>query len=78
MNTENAKAQMRKGILEYCILLILSKEFLLCKRHNKGTQGSKTDSGGRDIVSTANTSEECRIAQLPLGRIAAGAAKEIL
>jgi len=25
MNTDNAKAQMRKGILEYCILLILSK-----------------------------------------------------
>ena len=24
MNTENAKAQMRKGILEYCILLVLS------------------------------------------------------
>lgn len=26
MNTENAKAQMRKGVLEYCILLILSKQ----------------------------------------------------
>lgn len=26
MNTSNAKAQMRKGILEYCILLILSKQ----------------------------------------------------
>ncbi|MGF7140377.1 PadR family transcriptional regulator [Roseimarinus sediminis] len=25
MNTENTKAQMRKGILEYCILEILSK-----------------------------------------------------
>ena len=25
MNTENVKAQMRKGILEYCILTILSK-----------------------------------------------------
>ena len=25
MNAENAKAQMRKGILEYCILSILSK-----------------------------------------------------
>jgi PadR family transcriptional regulator, regulatory protein PadR len=25
MNTENAQAQMRKGILEYCILLVLSK-----------------------------------------------------
>lgn len=25
MNTENTKAQMRKGVLEYCILLVLSK-----------------------------------------------------
>lgn len=25
MNTENTKAQMRKGILEYCILSILSR-----------------------------------------------------
>ena len=25
MNTDNAKAQMRKGVLEYCFLLILSK-----------------------------------------------------
>ena len=25
MNTENTKAQMRKGILEYCILAILSR-----------------------------------------------------
>ncbi len=26
MNLENARAQMRKGVLEYCILLILSKQ----------------------------------------------------
>lgn len=26
MNIENAKAQMRKGVLEFCILSILSKE----------------------------------------------------
>ena len=26
MNTENVKSQMRKGILEYCILLLLKKE----------------------------------------------------
>ena len=26
MNTDNAKAQMRKGVLEYCILLTLSKQ----------------------------------------------------
>ena len=28
MNIENAKAQMRKGILEYCILSILNKKDL--------------------------------------------------
>ncbi|MGB0260592.1 MAG: PadR family transcriptional regulator, partial [Flavobacteriaceae bacterium] len=26
MNTENTKAQMRKGVLEYCILAVLAKE----------------------------------------------------
>src|SRR3979409_1559545 len=26
LNVENTKAQMRKGILEFCILLIISKE----------------------------------------------------
>jgi PadR family transcriptional regulator PadR len=26
MNAENVKSQMRKGILEYCILLLLKKE----------------------------------------------------
>lgn len=26
MNSENAKAQMRKGVLEYCILLILNQK----------------------------------------------------
>ena len=26
MNTENVKSQMRKGILEYCTLLILNKQ----------------------------------------------------
>ena len=28
MNAENVKSQMRKGILEYCILLLLGKEAL--------------------------------------------------
>lgn len=28
MNVENVKSQMRKGLLEYCILLLLNKEAL--------------------------------------------------
>jgi PadR family transcriptional regulator, regulatory protein PadR len=41
MNTDNAKAQMRKGILEYCILLILSKN----------------DAYASDLISTLKESE---------------------
>lgn len=26
MNTENAKSQMRKGMLEYCVMLLLHRE----------------------------------------------------
>ena len=26
MNVDNAKQQMRKGMLEYCVLLLLSRE----------------------------------------------------
>ena len=26
MNTDNAKSQMRKGMLEYCVLLLLSRQ----------------------------------------------------
>lgn len=38
MNTDNVKSQMRKGILEYCTLLILQKEepmFLILSNRSK-------------------------------------------
>jgi PadR family transcriptional regulator PadR len=41
MNTDNAKAQMRKGVLEYCILLILSKH----------------DAYASDLIASLKTSE---------------------
>ena len=30
MNVDNVKSQMRKGMLEYCILLLLHREPLYC------------------------------------------------
>ena len=34
MNAENVKSQMRKGTLEYCILLLLKKEPAYRKPYN--------------------------------------------
>ncbi len=41
MNVENAKAQMRKGVLEYCILLILSKNSCYASDIIKGLKDAK-------------------------------------
>ncbi len=60
INTNNITAQMRKGFLEYCILLILKKKKLHLRYHYR-VEGSKTHCGRRNIVSSAYTSEKQRI-----------------
>ena len=41
MNAENVKSQMRKGILEYCILLIVKKEPAYSSDINQKLQEAK-------------------------------------
>ncbi len=41
MKIENAKAQMRKGVLEYCILLVLNGEPLYANNIIKGLKEAK-------------------------------------
>lgn len=41
MKIENAKAQMRKGVLEYCILLVLSDEPLYASNIIRGLKEAK-------------------------------------
>lgn len=41
MKIENAKAQMRKGVLEYCILLVLNGEPLYASSIIKGLKDAK-------------------------------------
>lgn len=41
MKIENAKAQMRKGVLEYCILLVLSEKPLYATNIIKGLKDAR-------------------------------------
>ena len=62
-NAENVRTQMRRGVLEYCILCILSKK----------------DSYATSILSPApDPSEEPGAAHLPLGGVSPGSPAEIL
>ena len=71
----NIRSQMRKGILEYCVLLLLSRKPF---RHYQRTQRSVADCGGGHPLHPAKPTEERRETQLRMGGKPQGAAKEIL
>ena len=48
MNIENAKSQMRKGMLEYCVLLLLEHRpsyAIVCQRHYPTTKKCRATCG---------------------------------
>ena len=53
MDVNNVKSQMRKGMLEYCIMLLLHKEPAYAE-----TKGSQADRSGRNALPAAHSSEE--------------------
>ena len=77
MKLENTKAQLRKGILELCILTILDKkeaypsEILEAKR-------SEVDCGGGNALSIANALKKWRTSNVQMGRITFGPAPQVL
>ena len=54
MNVDNVKSQMRKGMLEYCIMLLLHKE----PAYASDIIQKLKDCSGRDTLSIADASEE--------------------
>lgn len=58
MDVNNVKSQMRKGMLEYCIMLLLHKEPGLCFGYYTETEGSAAHCGGRYALSAAHPFEE--------------------
>ena len=76
MAEDNVKAQMRKGILEYCILAILSREDSYAPKIIAELKEAEmiVVEGTPD----PHAAEKFRAPDLPLGRIPAGAAPQIL
>ncbi len=49
MNTENTKAQMRKGILEFCILSLINNKEMYVSRFNRRTQKRKARCSEKEL-----------------------------
>ena len=58
MDVNNVKSQMRKGMLEYCIMLLLHKEPAYASDIIAETEGSAAHCGGRYALSAAHPFEE--------------------
>ena len=71
MVEDNVKAQMRKGILDYCILAILSQGDSYAPKIIAELKEA-------DAVSDPDAAEECGPAHLPVGRVPAGTAPQVL
>ena len=78
MDLENTKAQMRKGILEYCILSVLSRNSCYASDIIKELKEAEVIVVEGTLLPASDQAKKCRIAQLPLGRIATGSSPEIL
>ena len=76
MNAENVKSQMRKGTLEYCILLLLKKEPAYTSDIIQKLQ--EIDCSGRYPISSVNKTKEQRIVKLPVDRIYSRTASQVL
>ena len=74
MVEDNVKAQMRKGIHPGDPLA----GGFLCSEDHRRTQGGGDDRGRRDAVSDPDAAEECGPAHLPVGRVPAGTAPQVL
>ena len=58
MNVDNVRSQMRKGMLEYCILLLLHKEPIICFGYHSKIERSPAHCSRRDALSAAYPAEK--------------------
>ena len=71
LNIDNIKAQMRKGILEYCILSIIS-------RNDAYASSIIAELKAAEMIVVEGTAEKPGASFVPLGRIAARTAPQVL
>ena len=78
MAEDNVKAQMRKGILEYCILAILSREDSYAPKIIAELKEAEMIVVEGTLYPILTRQKNSGAPDLPLGRIPAGAAPQIL
>ena len=64
MNVDNAKSQMRKGMLVYCVMLLLRKEPSYASDIITRLKEADFDCRGRHALSAAHPTEKGRTAEL--------------
>ena len=72
MNVDNVKSQMRKGMLEYCILLLLHRESAYSSDIIQKPERGPADCGGRHALPVADPPEERRTPVVRVGGVHAG------
>jgi DNA-binding PadR family transcriptional regulator len=78
MKPENVKAQMRKGVLEFCILSILSRGDAYASDIIAELKKSKLIVVEGTLYPLLTRQKKCRSVELSLGRVDTGSSKEIL
>ena len=78
MNIENTKAQMRKGVLEFCILSVLKEKDAYTSEILDTLKNAKLLVVEGTIYPLLNPTEKRWITQLSLGRINIRTTKKIL
>jgi PadR family transcriptional regulator, regulatory protein PadR len=78
MNLENTKAQMRKGVLEYCILSILANNDAYASDIINELKEAKMIVVEGHLYPLLTRQKNAGSVELPLGRVPAGPAQEIL
>ncbi len=78
MNVDNVKSQMRKGMLEYCILLLLHRESAYSSDIIQKPERGPADCGGRHALPVADPPEERRTPVVRVGGVHARTAPQVL
>lgn len=78
MVEDNVKAQMRKGILDYCILAILSQGDSYAPKIIAELKEAEMIVVEGTLYPILTRQKECGPAHLPVGRVPAGTAPQVL
>ena len=78
MNTDNAKSQMRKGMLEYCVSVALEPTSFLRDGYHRAVEGGRADCCRGNALPIAFSLEKGRASLLSVAGVDTRASQEVL